>query len=620
MVNFAKAIAGNSDLFTAQAFVYQTNNLNLVMLITAEGEDVFTKVRMVAANIESSFFETEESVPLRLEKCEKLIKEALKDFSNIETLLSSWHDNILYIQNDSSHKVFLSRDENLIDLTPNRESPSGDVSGQLISGHIQEGDRLLFLTSSLLEYIDSGEDKSLKIHSLLKMSPEFFDEEINSLWRGEEEIKIPSEEENEEDSKPQVQEILHTKKPVAAVLMNFPSDQSNNTLRIRFKEDKFNLFSSKIYRLSFLKKFLGRRLLLFLIPLLVILLASGFLFYYLNQQNQDKINELNSLKIQARGKYSQAQSLKELDSQAAVINLEEAKSLINKALALSPQDKEAKALMEQIKKASPSILKVSSISDWPVFLSLDLLRKDFKASRLSFSLGKVLMLDPDKKTLIMVELKSKNPEVLAGSEQLGNAKFASLNGDFAFVYSEDKGVVRVDTTNQKASVVVKPDSEWGRIQDIYGFSSNVYLLDGLKNQVWKYVPVANGYSDKSPYFKNAQKDLVNAKRLHIDGSIWLLKPGPEILRFTQGVADNFSVSGLDKNLGEVTVFFVGDTTDNLYALDKTNSRLVAFEKNGKYISQISGDKFSSAEDMIVDEESKKVYLLEGNKIYTANLE
>ncbi len=638
MVEFAKAIAGNSDLFTAQAFVYQSNNLNLVVILTGEGEDVFTKVRMTAASLETNFFETEEDIPGRLDKCVSLVKEQLKDFSNIEALFSVWHDNVLsegktrvlsegktsvlYIQNESSHKVFLLREDNLIDLTPDRENLN-EGSGQLISGHIQKGDKLLFLTSSLLEYISDIEDKSLKIKSLLKISPDFFDEEINALWRGEEELG--KEEETTEDtgqgtaeSKTEVAEILHTKKPVAAVLINFPSEENNLKEGFNTSLDTGN-FRTKIPALSFFKSILKDKFIFFLVPLLIILLAGGFGYYYLNQQAQDKIQEVNSLKIQAREKYSQSQSLKELDSAAAMVSLKEAQDLVEKALSLSPQDQEAKALMEQIKSGSPEILKTSQVSDWPVFLSLDLLRKDFKTQRFSHSIGKILMLDLTKKTLIMVDLASKNPQVLAGKEQLGEAKYASLNGDFAFVYSEDKGVVRVDTKNQKATVVIEPDEEWGRIQDIYGFGSNIYLLDGLKNQVWKYVPVENGYSDKSEYFKNAQKDLVNAKRLHIDGSIWLLKSGPEILRFTSGVPDNFSVSGLDKNLGQVEVYFVEDTTDSLYVLDKTNSRLVAFEKDGKYVSQTSGDKFNSASDIIVDEENKKAYLLEDNKIYTVNL-
>lgn len=621
MVNFAKAIAGNSDLFTAQAFVYQSNNLNLVMLITGEGEDVFTKVRMAASLVESSFFETEEPVPARLDKCLALIKEQLKDFTNIEVLLAVWHESILYILNEGSHKAYLLREDNLIDLS----------SDQLISGHIQKGDKLLFLTNSLLEYISPKDDKSFEIKSLLKMSPEFFDEEINALWRGEEAASDDSGElkEDEEDqteggsedveARPEVSEILHTKKPVAAVLINFALEQKDTEVFSKLKDNQFNSFNPNFNPFRVLKILLKRRLIFFLIPLLIVLFALGIGYYYFNQQTQDKIQELNSLKIQAREKYSQAQSLKELDPQAAAASLKEAENLVNQAIALSPEDSEAKALRDQIKEQSPSILKVSSITEWPTYLSLDLLRKDFKADRLSFSLGKILMLDPDKKTLIVVDLENKNPEVLAGEEQLGDAKFASLNGDFAFVYSEDKGILRVDTKNKKTTVVIKPDNEWGRIQDIYGFASNIYLLDGLKNQVWKYVPVENGYSEKAAYFKNSQKDLVNAKSLYIDGSIWLLKSGPEILRFTSGIPDNFSVSGLDKNLGDIAVFFVDDTTDNLYALDRTNSRLVAFEKNGKYVSQISGDKFKTALDMVVDEEGKKVYLLEGNKIYTADL-
>ena len=126
----------------------------------------------------------------------------------------------------------------------------------------------------------------------------------------------------------------------------------------------------------------------------------------------------------------------------------------------------------------------------------------------------------------------------------------------SFIYSKDKGVLKIDTTNSKLSTVAKTDDDWGEVTDIYGFAGNIYLLDQTSNQIWKYLPTSGGYSDKREYLSKGTKvDFSSALRMQIESSIYVLKEGGEILRFTKGVADNFSLSGLDKGVKSPKSFF-----------------------------------------------------------------
>jgi hypothetical protein len=239
---------------------------------------------------------------------------------------------------------------------------------------------------------------------------------------------------------------------------------------------------------------------------------------------------------------------------------------------------------------------------------------------MSLNSGELLLLDTNQKSLVEISLSQKTNQVLAGSQQLGNVTEASVNGDFAFAYSQDKGVVKVDSQSLKTTVAAKPDSDWGEIKDVVGFGGNFYLLDNIKNQIWKYTPTDSGYSDKIPYLKSDTKvDFSTAKRMLIDSSVWVLHSDNNIDRFTEGSPDSFSVGGLDKPIENISAFFVSSDTDNLYLLDSTNSRLVVLTKSGQYVSQLTGDKFKDAQDLVVDEPAKKVYLLENNKIYQISL-
>lgn len=595
MIRFTRVIAGNSDLLTAQAFVFQNPELTLAFLVTASGEDVFTQVRLTATMIEEQFFTSSDLIPARLEKLYQIAQEQLKDYQDLQIEFFIWQENLLYISSHGNHHAFLLRDNQLTHLTPQ------DGNSQLISGHLKVGDRLLFITNSFSELEDQ---EALK--KLLETPLEQFDDEVDSIWRRSQQITTPQ------------------KQPIAAILVDYHGDQLEipaSNLEKPSASQKTTpsiiiLALSGILRL--VPKSLKARIAILLILILLASIPVGFSL--INRNKTQKTDQINTIIADARDKLNQAEAAKDSDPNLAKQKLDEAKKSIDEALTQAPQNTDAKNLKKQIDQQSPAILKIFNVIDFPTFLTLDLIKPGFQAKRMSNSLGKILMLDDSKKTLVLIELASKTNQILAGADQLGQAQAASLNGDFAFVYSTDKGIVRVDTKNQKSAVAVKPDSEWGKIIDIYGFGGNIYILDILKNQIWKYIPAASSYSDKNPYFKDTKGiDFSNAKKMEIDSSIWILSSGNEIKKYTQGVQDNFSVQGLDKNLSSVNSFYVSDAVDNIYLLDSGNSRLIVLDKKGQYKSQYQGDKFKTADDLVVDEQAKKIYLLESNKIYQVDL-
>ncbi len=258
-------------------------------------------------------------------------------------------------------------------------------------------------------------------------------------------------------------------------------------------------------------------------------------------------------------------------------------------------------------------LQSADISLW---LDLDLIKKGFQSNRLSTSVKNLLVLDPGSETLVSIDLTNKSHQVLAGESKLGDSKSASIYSNLAFTYSATKGLLRTDLEDNSTLEVTKKDPEWGSIADIYAFAGNVYLLD-QNNQIWKYLPVANGYSDKREYLVTKDVSLSDATKMQIDSSVWVLKGGSELVKFTQGVKDHFSIGGLETPIESIKSFFVSSATDNLYILEK--NRLIVLDKTGKALSVYQSDKFNSIDDLVVDEEGKKVYLLEKSKIYVFDL-
>ena len=600
-LHVAQVIGLNTDQKAAQTISVSRNKDNsFFAVLDLASDDAFTKGRQILSEISDFYFEFEGSPSEKLNAAFIEAKQKLPQ-EDSSFLTASVSGKVLYMIFKGGVDVYLKRDNRLSSLLP-----AGSDS-QLISGFLQDGDKLLLSTKSLISFL--GEDLEKSLNLPLEIFEEEFSDRIGAS--GSEKgglaglvVEIEEEslvkEEQSESSIPTLDEeeyIPSGGKKITAYLLGTLST------------------AKRLFKNYFPKSGRGR---LILATALIIVIALGVGYKYKASKDQQANALFNQTLQESKDDFSAAKGLATLNPLEAKNKLDSSKSKVEKSLGIKPKDPDALDLKKQIEEQSGSILQQSEASEFPLFLDLDLIKKNFRAQHMNLSAGKFLLLDPAVGTLISIDLSKKSNQILAGSDQLGNVKFASINGSIAFVYSEDKGILKVDSSNQKVTTVSKKDDEWEQIGDIYGFAGNIYLLN--TGQIWKYLPTSDGYSDKREYFtKGTKADLSGSLRMQIESSIYVLKKGGEILRFTKGDKDNFSYEGLPSNVKDPKSIFVSSDTDNLYVLDSGNSRLLILTKIGSYKGQISGEKFGTASDLVVDEKSKKVYLLEGSKIFQVDL-
>lgn len=559
-------------------------------------DDAFTKGRQILSELADFYFDFDPPAG----GAQKLTAAFAKGLESLpegdrDLLLAATSGKIFYLLGQGQVNVYLKRERKLASLL------TAGPQGQLISGFLQAGDKILLATRSLIDFLGEDLSKSLDLRS------DLWEEEISSKVALAEDrqglagllIQVDGEEEEAIPTLAQEETIAEKAKLPARALLGAVLSKLAGFLRFFPKS--------------------GRgKLVLAVILLLIIGLGAGF--KYKTSQDQQKRLALAQNLQSARDEYNGAKSLASLNPQEAKNKLDASLDKVNQALSLDPKNEEAQGLKREIELESSSILQQEKVADFPLFLDLDLIKKDFKTQRMSFSAGKILVLDSLQYSLAIIDTAKKSNQILAGKSQLGEASLSSLNGNLAFAYSKDKGVVRTDTATQKQTQVAKVDGDWGEIKDLFGFAGNVYLLDTQKNQVWKYLPTTDGYSSKREYLtSNTKADFSSAVRMQIESSIYVLKSGGEILRFTKGEKDNFGYSGLPAGVKEPKSFFVSSDTDNLYLLDSGNARLLVLTKIGAYKGQYQSERFAQFSDLVVDEKAKKVYLLEGSKIYTMDL-
>ena len=608
MFRYAKAIGANTDVSTAQAFLFpQEGQTQIwVILISAAGEDVFARVRRTGLSCEERLASGQATVSEQFQSLATFIKTELSNLEQVKAGIGLFREDTLYLQTINDFSILLLRNGSLIELAK-------PLAGEkFISGVLEDGDQVLFITPPQGQSAGSDWRQALA-GNLFKAGVENLEYEIEIF----------------------LQQLPHSDPIAVALVEKFrPAEEAAGQEEAGtedwYKEPLLKVGSperARFYLLTVISFYKDRvlgvlrrktRRQLFTIFVLVSLLFLGLFTLVKNEVSQNR--SFDQKLALARNDFAQAQLKKDSDPSAARQSLLQARSELGAALKIRPKDSQALALKKEMDEQSFTILRTYEVSEFAPVLDLNLIKQGFQAASISSSQNKALLLDKSTKTLILVDLEQKKPQILAGQMQLGDAQFATINGDKIYVYSKDKGILKVSQDTGKIIQVIKPDPEWLRIADLYGFAANVYLLDEFKNQVWKYIGTDNGFSERRSYLKSDTKaDFAAARKLQIDGAVWVLRSDNKILKFVQGGEDFYSLSGFGTPINYLKSFYVSDETESVYLLDNDHSRVVLTKKNGEYLSEYDGDKFKTADDLIVDEKNKKLYLLESNKLYLVGL-
>ena len=217
------------------------------------------------------------------------------------------------------------------------------------------------------------------------------------------------------------------------------------------------------------------------------------------------------------------------------------------------------------------------------------------------------------------EAKEVEPEkhsLLAVEKQTSSGRGFGQDADNVYVVT-DKAITSYAKSDGDSKTVITNKKTWSDPQTVVPYQQNFYVLDQQKG-VLKFVPSADGYGSSS-YFSGTAPDLSDATGMAIDKSVWLLFNEGTIKKYTSGVSDGLTVSGLEKPLKNPTKIVTDSTMESVYVLDQGNSRIVQFDKKGAYQNAYSASVISKAKDFVVLEKEKKILLLSGDNVWEINL-
>jgi hypothetical protein len=193
---------------------------------------------------------------------------------------------------------------------------------------------------------------------------------------------------------------------------------------------------------------------------------------------------------------------------------------------------------------------------------------------------------------------------------------------------ESGGLLEFNPSWGLVPVPIADKEAWALPTAVGSYFGNFYVLDPQAGQIFRYVPNVEDYNlPAEPYFPDdVAVDLSGAVDLAIDGFIYVLYADGSIRKFQGGVPVEFQVTEMDKPLGRSTAIFAApdDVAQYIYVADAGNKRVVQLNKDGRFIRQFKprdeeSVDFNTMRSLFVDELGGKLYLLNDQSLYVANI-
>jgi hypothetical protein len=336
--------------------------------------------------------------------------------------------------------------------------------------------------------------------------------------------------------------------------------------------------------------------------------------------NQNKRNdENNKLAEDMIYKFREAKGVAELNparSQQLIPTIQEELTTLEARKVNDPRIAEVRGGLGEVLGLATGVKKVE-INE---IMDLGLVRDGMTGNGMAISDDKLVVVDKTADRVAMIDPIKINGKVIAGKDGVGAIKgVAGYPGKIEVL--SDKGIVECSLLNTPCSVKIENDPGWGQITDIKVFAGNVYLLDTGSGDIWRYQGNGDVFGRKQTWLADdgSKSAIKFAKNMAIDGSIWVIGGGGNLMKITSGVKEDVTVSGWDKPWGQNVMIYTDDATENLYVLDRDNGRILVIKKTGEYQMQLVADGLKTMEDMVVVEADKKIYLTGGTKVWEISL-
>ena len=313
---------------------------------------------------------------------------------------------------------------------------------------------------------------------------------------------------------------------------------------------------------------------------------------------------------QAQHEFDEALSLTSLNPDRARELFANSRALADALKTEGVKDKQLEELIAKLDENQGSVLGEYQVEPL-LFVDLSILSDNLKGDGLAASSEMVFVLDKRGRKVVGIAFGTKKSEIVAGPDQISDARDLAVYEDRAFVLEAD-GIYEVGETKTKAV-----DSGWKGEVLIYAYAANLYVVDKEAGVIWRYPGSGSTFGAGTNWLAlGVSPDLSLVKAMTIDGTVWLLSGSGRISKFSQGNSISLAITGVFPQLANPDSIYTNEELDFVYLLERDKKRVVVLEKDGKYKAQYLSDKLGEATDLAVSEKDGKIIILAGDKLFS----
>lgn len=366
----------------------------------------------------------------------------------------------------------------------------------------------------------------------------------------------------------------------------------------------------------------SKRLLVAFAVVMIIFINSLILINY--RQRKEAEEKEYTLKLE------QIYTLQD-DAEKIIHNDEDgAKSILKNALALLMQlpdnaTGEKKQIQEEINNKLKTLARLTEHNTLPKIINLP--ADNNKSLGGLIKLADTLFVYAQNPPLLY-ETNLKNISAAKLNDRIKTLAPAAEFKNFNLAVAKDSSILFIDANNKLIEFNTK-DKNWQTIKislpqgvkSMQIYNRNLYLL--TTNQIYKSSYSGGKFDEPTPWLKEKGVNLDNVASMAIDGSIYVAKNNGEILKFLNGMKQNFTINAIDPALTDIDKIYTSKDFKFIYILNSKEKRVIILNKEGKNSGKLEiqhGLNFlNNIIDLSVDEANKKIYVLGDFAIYELNL-
>ncbi len=269
-----------------------------------------------------------------------------------------------------------------------------------------------------------------------------------------------------------------------------------------------------------------------------------------------------------------------------------------------------------------SISGQNQLNQLDIFFDLREIAPNFSTTHLATNQNDLFFLDQGQQQVIQLTLANKEANVIDLPKEI---QAIDLTASEKTLYLLGQGIFSLSLDGEEAvSDQIKTEGDSDRAATlIRSFSSYLYVFNPKKRNIYRYIIKNDGeLSDPIGWLTDKTGlEFGSVNDMSINGFIWLTDNQGAISKLSKGEPiTDFSITGLEQNIGENPKIATGEELDNILILDPNRERILILNQDGEFLQEVTSPSLASTKQIGLFPQESIALVVSGSIVYSIPLD